>query len=236
MPTTASPTRAFDGVLLDWRGTLVVAPTSRWLATAALERLGRAADSGAIDWVLERLESADSTRVDSSQIDIDAEKHCAAYAEWFAAAGLDDELAAAMYACESDVGSNPFGCDVERLLHVLSDAGVRIGIISDIHVDPRPVFSQRRLPDGRTWAELMTAWVLSYEAGLAKPDPAVFTLALDRLGLPADRVLMVGDRGAWDGASAEVGITALIVPPLVSVEHARLDRVLDLVLPGHLPR
>jgi putative hydrolase of the HAD superfamily len=29
--------------------------------------------------------------------------------------------------------------------------------------------------------------------GIAKPDPAIYALALDRLRLPADTVLMVGD-------------------------------------------
>lgn len=67
--------------------------------------------------------------------------------------------------------------------------------------------------------------------GVAKPDPAVFELALHRLGLPARDVLMVGDRGAWDGAAAASGITTLVLPPLQSAEDLRLHHVLDLALP-----
>ena len=48
---------------------------------------------------------------------------------------------------------------------------------------------------------------------------------------------MVGDRGAWDGAAAEVGITTLVLPPLRSVEDLRLQQVMDLIRPGAvLPR
>ena len=48
----------------------------------------------------------------------------------------------------------------------------------------------------------------------------------------SSEVLMVGDRGAWDGAAVDVGITSLILPPLTTATDQRLGRVLDLVLPG----
>ncbi|GIG38749.1 HAD family hydrolase [Cellulomonas phragmiteti] len=227
-----SPRLGFRGVLLDWRGTLVVAPTYRWLARTALENLGRDASSGVVETVLDRLRSADSSRVDSSAIDTDVAEHRAAYLAWFAAAGLDDELAAALYAAESDAGRNPFATDVGDLLLALTSAGVRIGVVSDIHVDLRPVFAANSVGDERTWADLIDVWALSYELGVAKPDPAIFRFALDRLGMPAQDVLMVGDRGAWDGAAAAIGITTLVLPPLTDAREARLHRVLDLVLPG----
>jgi FMN phosphatase YigB (HAD superfamily) len=43
---------------------------------------------------------------------------------------------------------------------------------------------------------------------------------------------MVGDRGAWDGAAAELGITTLLLPPLRAADDLRLQQVLDLVMPG----
>ena len=42
-------------------------------------------------------------------------------------------------------------------------------------------------------APLFTAIVTSAEAGAAKPDPAPFRLALDRLGVESGRALHVGD-------------------------------------------
>lgn len=226
------PAPAFRAVLLDWRGTLVVAPTYRWLVATALARLGRRAAAPDVGRVLVALRSTDSARVDSSQIDTDVVEHRAAYAEWFRAAGLDDELAAALYAVESDVSLNAFARDVGPLLVALDAAGVRIGVVSDIHVDLRPTFATHLLPDGRSWADLVHTWTLSFELGVAKPDPAIFRAALDGLDMPASDVLMVGDRGGWDGAAVDVGMTTLLLPPLADPADERLHRVLDLVLPG----
>jgi FMN phosphatase YigB (HAD superfamily) len=222
----------FRGVLLDWRGTLVVAPTLEWLVRTALERLGRDAASSSVDGLLARLHGADSTQIDSSAIDTDARLHREAYLSWFAAAQIDDELAEALYLVESDPLLNAFADDVGPVLRALHAAGIRIGMVSDIHVDLRPAFAAHTTPDGSTWADLVDAWVLSFELGAAKPDPAVFEAALDRLDLPAADVLMVGDRGAWDGAAADLGITTLLVPPLRAVDDLRLHRVLHLVIPG----
>ncbi|MFB7888137.1 HAD family hydrolase [Cellulosimicrobium cellulans] len=231
-PARTKPAPAFRGVLLDWRGTLVVAPTYRWLVGTALARLGRRAADADIERVLVALRGTDCARVDSSQIDTDVVEHGAAYADWFRAAGLDDELAAALYAVESDVSLNAFARDVAPLLVALAVAGVRVGVVSDIHVDLRPTFAAHLLPDGRSWADLVHTWTLSFELGVAKPDPAIFRAALDGLDLPASDVLMVGDRGGWDGAAVDVGMTTLLLPPLADPADERLHRVLDLVLPG----
>ena len=39
-----------------------------------------------------------------------------------------------------------------------------------------------------------SVWIVSEEVGLEKPDVAIFRLALERAGAPADRIAMVGDR------------------------------------------
>lgn len=232
--TTADARPRFRGVLLDWRGTLVVAPTYRWLVHRALRALGRPAGGDEVEAVLAQLRTADATEVESSAVDVDVHLHRAAYARWFRTAGLDGDLAAALYAAESDVAANPVAGDVEPLLVALRRAGVAVGVLSDIHVDLRPSFAARATADGTTWADLVTVWTLSFEVGAAKPDAAIFQRALEQLGLPAADVLMVGDRGTHDGAAADHGITALVVPPLRSPDEHRLQRVLDLVAPGVL--
>jgi FMN phosphatase YigB (HAD superfamily) len=202
-------------VLLDWRGTLVVAPTYPSWVRSALELLGREASPDAVDQVLTRLRAAQHGAVDSSAIDTDPALHRKAYADWFGRAGLDRQLADTLYELESDPLREPFAEDVGPTLCALSGAGVAVGILSDIHVDIRPAFAAHIDPDGASWADYVDLWLLSFELGLAKPDPAVFELALDRLGLPAREVLMVGDRGAWDGAAAacdhDAGAAALAV-------------------------
>ncbi|MFF5207303.1 HAD family hydrolase [Streptosporangium sp. NPDC000396] len=222
----------FKGVLLDWRGTLAMPPLYRQWVKTALDRLGRQTTTEAIDAVLTSLRAADRSALDTSYIDTGTAVHRSAYYEWFRAAGLDEPLADSLYAVESDASMNHFAEDAELLLATLHEAGVRIGIVSDIHFDIRPCFADRRTTRGTRWSEFIHTWVLSYELGIAKPDPSVFAVALERLGFTAEEVLMVGDRAGWDGAAAEVGITTLLLPQLRAVSERRLHRVLDLTVPG----
>jgi putative hydrolase of the HAD superfamily len=54
------------------------------------------------------------------------------------------------------------------------------------------------------------ALVVSEEAGVAKPDPAIFRLALDRLGCRAGEAVMIGDSWPADVAGARAaGIRAI---------------------------
>lgn len=214
----------------------MVAPTYQWLVERTLQILGRASAQDDVEAVLAQLRSADATEVESSAVDVDARLHQDAHARWFRAAGVDDDLATALYATESDVSANPFAGDVGPLLVALREAGAVVGVLSDIHVDLRPSFAARTTDDGTTWADLVSAWTLSFEVGAAKPDPAIFERALEQLGLPPADVLMVGDRGTHDGAAAEHGITTLLLPPLRSSDEHRLQRVLDLVSPGAVLR
>ena len=61
---------------------------------------------------------------------------------------------------------------------------------------------------------LIDAYVLSFEHGVPKPDPRIFELALQAVGMNLEETLMVGDRASHDGGAAAVGITTLILPPL----------------------
>ena len=57
--------------------------------------------------------------------------------------------------------------------------------------------------DGLGLLEHFDAVVTSAEAGVPKPDPAAFLLALERLGVAASRALHIGDEDADErGASA----------------------------------
>jgi len=47
-------------------------------------------------------------------------------------------------------------------------------------------------------ASFVDALVVSEEAGMSKPDPEIFRIALDRVGAPADHAVMLGDSWAAD--------------------------------------
>ena len=52
-------------------------------------------------------------------------------------------------------------------------------------------------------ADLFPIVIISEEVGVAKPDPAIFRLALDRAGVPASQSAFVGDNPAVDIAGAQ---------------------------------
>ena len=131
--------------------------------------------------------------------------------------GLDAELVAALYEVESDPAHNVFAEDAARTVTALRDAGLRIGVVSDIHVDIRPAFTAAGLT--------VDVFTLSFEQGVQKPDPAMFTRTLTALGLTPDETLMVGDRSRPDGAAVELGIPTLLLPPLAHPSDRRLHFV-----------
>ncbi len=209
----------FRAVLLDWRGTLAVGLNDRRWVQDALTLAGR--DPGGAEALLAVVTPL-ADALDGPGVDSDAALHARTYRDVLGGAGLDQDLVAALYAVESDMGRNRFALDVAPTLTALREAGVAIGIVSDIHVDLRPVFVAAGLDP------VVDAYILSFEQGAQKPDPVVFTRTLDALGVRADDALMVGDRSRPDGGAVEVGIATLLLPPLRSVQDCRLHHALRL--------
>lgn len=194
-------------VVFDWRGTLVTTVEDEAWVREALRRLGRAHDAATVSAIWRALDAASEVhRPDGPDVDTDAALHRETYYRVFAAASLDPALADALYAVESDPAHNPFAVDAAPVLRALAGGGYRIGVLSDIHFDLRPVFAAAGMND------VVDAFVLSYEHGVQKPDPAIFRLALDALGTAPEETLMVGDRASHDGAAVEVGMPTLLLP------------------------
>jgi putative hydrolase of the HAD superfamily len=83
-------------------------------------------------------------------------------------------------------------------------AGGRLGLLSN----SGPEVMARVRADRRLEARFDTV-VISCEVGLAKPDPRIFRLCLDRLGLPAEAVLFVDDRADNLAGAERVGLRTL---------------------------
>jgi HAD superfamily hydrolase (TIGR01509 family) len=135
---------------------------------------------------------------------------------------VDDDLAEALYAVESDPSCNRFADDVAATLTALTGAGLSVAVVSDIHVDIRPAFVAAGL------AHFVDVFTLSYEQGSQKPDPAMFTRTLDAVGVTPAEALMVGDRAGPDGGAVDAGLTTLLLPPLRAPGQRRLSAVLAL--------
>ncbi len=67
-------------------------------------------------------------------------------------------------------------------------AGVRTGLISNS-------WGEALKYDRDAFPDLFDSWVISHEVGLRKPDPDIYALAVERLGLPAEECVFVDDLG-----------------------------------------
>jgi putative hydrolase of the HAD superfamily len=94
--------------------------------------------------------------------------------------------------------------DVRTALPALRAAGLRLAVLSNFDARLPRLLADAGLADG------FDAIVYSEEVGVEKPHPAIFEEVLERLELPAARVLHVGDsrRDDVEGARA-VGMQAL---------------------------
>ncbi|MBO1908095.1 HAD-IA family hydrolase [Microvirga sp. 3-52] len=94
---------------------------------------------------------------------------------------------------------------IAEIWQTLRERGLRIGICSNLALPyGAPLVSA--LPD------TPDAMILSYEVGLVKPDPAIFRLVYDRLGLQPAEILFVGDTPSADidGPQA-IGMPAMLI-------------------------
>ena len=146
--------------------------------------------------------------------DLDPALHRKAYLELLRLSGIADPTnATAIYESATHTGSWQPYPDTEKALKAVSAAGLALGVLSNTAFDIRPAFTERGLD------AYVDSFVLSYEVGAIKPDPAIFELALRRLGIPAEQALMVGDSAEADGAATAVGCEFARVEPLALAER-----------------
>ena len=100
----------------------------------------------------------------------------------------------------------------------LRRAGLALACVSNWDGSLAPQLEHSGLRD------LFAAVVSSAEAGAAKPDPAVFAVALERLGVPASRALHVGDGDTDREGAAAAGIAFEPVPLATLPERLGLGR------------
>jgi FMN phosphatase YigB (HAD superfamily) len=74
--------------------------------------------------------------------------------------------------------------------------------------------------------------VLSFDVGVAKPDPAIFNICPETAGSRGAKTCLWSAIGAeWDSAAVALGIATLLLPELRAATDLRLHRVLDLAFP-----
>ncbi|MET0901416.1 MAG: HAD family hydrolase [Mycobacterium sp.] len=134
--------------------------------------------------------------------------HREAYLHVLRESGVADHHAESLYQRLIDPSSWTPYPDTVEVLAKLASQGVRIAVVSNIAFDLRPAFAAVGAD------RFVTEFVLSFEVGAVKPDPQIFTTALDRLGVDAAEAVMVGDSDEADGGARAVGCGFILVDPL----------------------
>lgn len=189
-------------VLFDFSGTLAsLEEKDDWFGGMGLNATERAA---VMDRMTHPTASADHDAW--AHRDLDARLHRQAYLHVLRESGLPAEHAESLYARCIDPAEWAVYPDTGRVLKRLRDNGIRTAAVSNIAWDIRSVLAAAGAePDH---------YVLSYEVGVAKPDPGIFEAALARLGVLPSETLMVGDSEENDGAAAALGCGFVLVEPL----------------------
>jgi HAD superfamily hydrolase (TIGR01509 family) len=214
----AVPIRRVEAVLFDFHGTLAqVEDPISWVHAGAAA-CGTALDAGAATVLADRLVTAGRaggpvpTRVPPQLIEVWAERDLYAHAHRAAYTGLAATVAAHVNGLPDALYERlltPDGwlaySDAVATLTAVRATGARTAVVSNVGFDIRPIL------DGLGMAGLFDAYVLSFELGRTKPDPAIFRAACAALGTDPEHTLMVGDTPA-DAAAVSIGCAAYLVP------------------------
>jgi HAD superfamily hydrolase (TIGR01509 family) len=210
-----------QAVMFDFSGTVFrLEQDASWLAEFTDED-GATLDIEAQAEIMRRMTAPSGQVVQLSQEyqhawehrDLDPVLHEKIYLEVLRKSGLRPEQAAALYTRLIDPAEWTPYPDAEAAFKGLAGKGIKIGVLSNIAFDIRPAFT------GHGLDEHVDEFVLSFEEGAVKPDPAIFQVLLDRLGVPAENALMVGDSAEADGGATALGCRFALVEPLPTVER-----------------
>ena len=94
--------------------------------------------------------------------------------------------------------------DSVPVLRELRSRGIGTAVVSNCDHGTRPVVERLGLADETD------AVVLSFEAGVAKPDAGIYRIALDALGARADEAVFVDDQARYCDGAAALGIATFI--------------------------
>jgi HAD superfamily hydrolase (TIGR01493 family) len=215
-------------VLFDFAGTLFddigVMQPERLVAHA--RRRGLALEPLAAAEIIERTLAyvdAPERLPDKAGADLSADAHRSVWTQLMAAAGpFEPALADALYGCLTDTDAWQPYPDTVGVLRRLAAAGVPVGVLSNVGWDIRPTFRRVGAP--------VHSFVLSFEHGVAKPDPEAYRIGCARLRTPCERVLFVGDNPATDGAAVHAGLPTYLLAAARDVSRPRgLTAVLRLL-------
>jgi HAD superfamily hydrolase (TIGR01509 family) len=144
--------------------------------------------------------------------DLDPDVHRTVYLAMLATSGVEltEEESDLVYTSITDAEAwHPYP-DTVSVLTDLRAAGIPVAVVSNIAWDIRDVFRRHGV------ADLVDEFVLSYVEGVVKPDPKIFRIACQRLGVAPEEARMVGDSAEADGGATGVGADFVLVEPIAT--------------------
>jgi HAD superfamily hydrolase (TIGR01509 family) len=112
--------------------------------------------------------------------------------------------------------------DTRATLEAVRGRGLKVGVVSNVPADLRPVFAKHQLD------ALVDSYTHSFEVGAEKPSPTIFLAAAKSLGVKPNETLMVGDHEVDRGAE-RAGMRAFVLPAEFEGDVRGLDRVTELL-------
>jgi putative hydrolase of the HAD superfamily len=117
---------------------------------------------------------------------------------------LDDGLLGSLIAIDVDSWTD-YRDEMWTLAATFRASGGKVGMLSNGVVE-----IVERIRADHDLPSLFDAVVISYEEQLAKPEPEIYRVALDRLGVAAFDALFVDDRAENIDAARELGLRTLL--------------------------
>ncbi len=225
-------------MLLDFHGTIAqVEPADRWLQLAA-RACGREIDRSRRVALADALLTAGRPggprpgRIPPGLSEVYADRDLSEHSHRAAYTGLAatvdsgiDGLPEALYERLLDPDGWCLYPDTLPVLRALRRLGVPVVVVSNIGFDILP------LAEAHGLTELVDGWLLSYQLGTCKPDPAIFLRGCSAVRTEPERTLMVGDTQA-DAAASAIGCPTLILPTSEPDTEHGLHSILDLLGAG----
>lgn len=212
-----------QAVLFDWGDTLFASPDAAAVILEAARERGVPLSTAAARALWNELWAAGKTPEEHAKgRDLSAAAHRSVWTALFARAErVAPGLASTLYERVMEPDRWEPYLDTEPTLRALRAQGVKVAVVSNIGLDIRPLFARHGL------AQLIDAYALSFEQGVAKPDPRLFLVACGMLDVAPAEALMVGDDAVTDGAAGGAGLRVLLLPEPPPGRTRGLAAVLD---------
>jgi HAD superfamily hydrolase (TIGR01509 family) len=217
---------AIRGVLFDWGDTLFSPPDAGQVIVAAAAERGVRIEPERARALWDELWAAGKSPDELAKgRDLSAHAHREVWTALFERAHATvPGIARTLYERVMDPAAWIPCPDTAPTLRALHARGVRIGIVSNVPRDLRPIFATHGLDD------MVDAFTHSFEVGAEKPDPAIFLRACEALGTTPAETLMVGDHPVADAGAIGAGLRFHLLPPDGAPDRPRgLERIVEVV-------